>query len=478
MKLRVKNRLVFRFWIIITLLVLFVGGMSWLFQVLLLEENYVSARKNAVRKKSTEILSILSDQELSEQVKTELNEIAISEGYSLSVFTKSGGEVVYSSISPELRFYRSNLSFVISGWLEKITEGKPFQEVVKEDHPVGRRSFLLSAFPFSDAQGTPLVLVMTSPLSQVQETREVVSGQILWISLLSILIGTLLAGLLARHFSRRILKIREEAEKISRGNFQVQLPETPQDELGDLEHSINEMARQLQRVDSFRNELLSNTSHDLRTPLNNILAYAEILEDLLSPADQQVLHSLGVIQAEASRIGTRVEKILEISRMESGGNVLQLETIELLPFLRDAAEEFRLSASKKQVSLEIRCTDGATLLADRQWLFRALSNLVDNAIKYTQQVPSCVVLEAHASGPSQCCIRVKDQGRGISPGDLPRIWDRFFKADTSRNESGDSPGLGMSIVKSIFEAHGFSYGVESTPGKGSEFWFCGPSRNT
>ncbi|HEX6537726.1 MAG TPA: ATP-binding protein [Candidatus Dormibacteraeota bacterium] len=223
--------------------------------------------------------------------------------------------------------------------------------------------------------------------------------------------------------------------------------------------------RHLERV---RRDFVSNVSHELRTPVTAVRIMAETLEnggleDPVAAAD--FVHRIGL---EATHMAQMVEELLELSAIESGLRPLVHEPVTLEGLL-GAVDRLRPLAADKGVALEVRVAEGTpTIAGDAARLGQAMRNLVHNAIKFTPG-GGRIEVTAAAGPPGRVILRCRDTGVGIAPDDLPRIFERFWKADSSRQRDGESSGLGLAIVRHVVEAHGGSVTVVSEPKRGAVF---------
>ena len=229
----------------------------------------------------------------------------------------------------------------------------------------------------------------------------------------------------------------------------------------------------LKRLERVRQDFVANVSHELRTPLTAIKGYVEALRDggLQDPAHAEQF--LGVIQRHSERMDKIVSDLLLLSEMESADRVLQRETVYLSELVRTAVETLRPLAEGKKQHLRIEPMEGLpSVRADSQKVHQVLINLLNNAISYTPEGGSITVEARPMSEGIE--VSVIDNGIGIPPDDLPRIFERFYRVDKGRSRELGGTGLGLSIVRHIVEAHGGQVRVESKPGKGSRFTFFLP----
>ncbi|HEY5996065.1 MAG TPA: ATP-binding protein, partial [Candidatus Deferrimicrobiaceae bacterium] len=220
------------------------------------------------------------------------------------------------------------------------------------------------------------------------------------------------------------------------------------------------------RLAQVKSEFVSNASHELRTPLTNIRGYLEAIQDATAEGHPVDPAFLATAHANAIRMEALVGDLLELSRAESGEIPLLIEESPLDAFLERAVSPLRAAAVQAGVRLVVSGSD-APVRADLQRLAIALSNLVENAIKYGRREGTVTVTgEADDTGYR---FEVADDGPGISPEHLPRIFERFYRVEKGRSRDRGGTGLGLSIVKHIVESHGGKVAVESVPGAGARF---------
>ncbi|GAB4235312.1 MAG: ATP-binding protein [Deltaproteobacteria bacterium] len=220
------------------------------------------------------------------------------------------------------------------------------------------------------------------------------------------------------------------------------------------------------RLSQVKSDFVSNASHELRTPLTNIRGYLEAIQDAVREGAAPESSFVDVALGNALRMERLIDDLLELSRAESGAVPLEKEETSLSAFLSRVADPHRSSAKQAGKTLEVEAGDGA-FRADLRKLALALSNLVDNALKYGKE-GGRVTLSGRIEGDA-CLLEVADDGPGISPEHLPRIFERFYRVDKGRSRELGGTGLGLSITKHIVESHGGSIRVESRPGAGTRF---------
>ncbi len=266
-------------------------------------------------------------------------------------------------------------------------------------------------------------------------------------------------------------QIQSESVELPSNRKFLQITAIPDQETGGALLMVQDLTR-LRRLETVRRDFISNISHELRTPLASLKALAETLSDGALDDPPAARRFLARMQTEVDALTQMSTELLELSRIESGQVPLQLKPISPSQLLQSAAERMKTQAERAGLSLEAECNPSLpTVPADSSRLEQVLVNLIHNAIKFTPPGGEIRLL-AKLDG-KYIRFDVSDTGAGIDPDDLPRIFERFYKADRARTKGGGT-GLGLSIARHIVEAHGGKIWVESEPEKGSTFYFTIP----
>ncbi|MEJ5259045.1 MAG: ATP-binding protein [Anaerohalosphaeraceae bacterium] len=230
-----------------------------------------------------------------------------------------------------------------------------------------------------------------------------------------------------------------------------------------------------QRVKS---DFVANVSHELKTPVTSIKGFIETLLDGAKDNPEDLHRFLEIMRRQTERLNSIIEDLLTLSAIEqqTQESAITRQTVSLKTVLKEAVECCLHQANQKQISLQINCPDNLTAFVNSSLLIQALVNLIDNAIKYSETGQS-ILLQASREGPS-IRIDVKDSGCGIAKEHLPRLFERFYRADKARSRALGGTGLGLAIVKHIVLAHNGTVQVDSTVGKGSTFSIFLPAENS
>ncbi len=224
---------------------------------------------------------------------------------------------------------------------------------------------------------------------------------------------------------------------------------------------------QIDRLETVRQEFLSNISHELRTPLTSILAFVETLEDGGIDDKENNLHFLGVIRRNAERMHSLIADILELSMIESGNVTIAIKEVRLHNAVREVMTALSTKAKERDVELRNEVPESTVVLADSVRLEQMLTNLIDNAIKFNRQGGSVTATFQRIDGRD--LISIVDTGEGIMPEHAQRIFERFYRTDRARSREIGGTGLGLAIVKHLARLHGGEVAVSSTLGSGTTF---------
>ncbi|MDA8239181.1 MAG: HAMP domain-containing sensor histidine kinase [Nitrospiraceae bacterium] len=273
-----------------------------------------------------------------------------------------------------------------------------------------------------------------------------------------------LSTIFSRRLARPIKRLAATAEAISDGDLKRRVPPSGKDEIGRLAISFNKMVRSLEAQESLRKRLISNVTHEIRTPLTAIKGEIAGMMDGLMPNDKEQLKSL---YEEAGRLEGILEGIEELSRAQAASLFLNKKAEKLRPLLLNIQNTFEKLFLDKGVTFELQCKDELTANADAARLGQIIVNLVSNSLKATEK-GGTVRIRAYRR-EKEICIEVEDTGHGIKQDDLPFIFERFY------HSSEGGLGIGLAIVKELVDAHDGRIEVRSEFGRGSTFTVCLPA---
>jgi signal transduction histidine kinase len=333
-------------------------------------------------------------------------------------------------------------------------------------------------------QGTPIGVVVMVPRSAANNTLppfiEIVGRAVLFASLIVALLAALAAVFFSRTIMRPLAKLTRATRKMASGDYQAQVQTNAQGELGELASTFNEMAAQLrrdveelQKQEIWRRELLMSITHDLATPLTAIAGLGEALADGVNQSREDYEATGRIIVRETLRLRRLVKDLHMMTKVEAGALHPQRKSLRLAALVDEVLAV--LTPEFERVQVEPVNAIPYTLPpieADSDMLIRVFSNLCDNALHYTP-AGGTVTIEARQEG-AELFVSVTDTGPGIPPEALPRIFERFFRADSARQSMTGGSGLGLAIVRAIIEAHDGRIWAENAPEGGARLLFTLP----
>ena len=270
---------------------------------------------------------------------------------------------------------------------------------------------------------------------------------------------------LSRAITRPIRELTQATHAISDGDLSQQVTVHSNDELGELAQAFNKMSAELSRSVDARKQMTADIAHELRTPLSLILGHAEAVHDGVLPPTKE---NFEIIRDEATRLEHLVNDLRTLSLADAGELTISPQPIEAERLLQEVASLYRFETQKKNVSLELDVASSLPAIeVDPGRMTQVLTNILDNALRHTPE-GGRIILSAKQAG-DHVEFAIRDSGPGLPPGDLHRIFERFYRTDSSRQRDGDVPGgsgLGLAIAKSIVQAHGGQVSAENDANKG------------
>jgi signal transduction histidine kinase len=339
-------------------------------------------------------------------------------------------------------------------------------------------SHVFATLPTSD--GGSVTVLTPSPsrgflgrLSATTGFLQSVWWQFLLVGAVAATISLVVARLMARGMTQPLRDMASAARRMETGDYTVRVRTRSRDEVGRLATAFNRMSEELEGLEQSRRDLVANVSHELKTPIAAIRAH---LENLLDGVERPEPATLEVMLGQVERLGRLVDQLLDLSRLESGEVPLHLEELTLGPIVDQLISEIEIALPGRAVTVRNEISaDLPTLSADRERLHQVLFNLVENAVRFTPDGGQVTLSARRENGSIE--IAVADTGAGIPSEHLPRLFERFYRADPARARGDGGTGIGLAIARSVVEAHGGTIRAESEPGRGSVFTFDLPAAN-
>ena len=279
---------------------------------------------------------------------------------------------------------------------------------------------------------------------------------IIFSALLVIFFIIVLSFILSKKITRPIIEVKNAALDVAQGNYQQNIKSNGDDELTELIDAFNLMSRKLLKLEKIRKESTSDLAHELRTPLTTIKGYLEAIEDGKMKADPETIKEM---QEESQRMAILVEKLNEFANAQNKIFNLNEEKLNLTPIIKKIIKQQNGYINKKNIDLKLELESKLYVKGDKDSLFQIFNNIIENAIKYNEINGKIVI--RNTTDQDNLIIQIKDSGVGISKENLPYIFERFYRADKSRNSKNQGTGIGLAVVKELMDAHQGEIEVES-----------------
>ena len=312
------------------------------------------------------------------------------------------------------------------------------------------------------------VFLFTS-LEDIGTTTSLIKSQLIYLTLLTILLSIVIAMFLSRRIAKPISDMTKKATKLADGNYNLVFKNTGINELDELANSLNYLEQEVSKTDTYRRDLMANVSHDLKTPLTMIKAYAEMIKDITIDDKEKTIKNLDVIIEETERLNILVNDILELSKLQNNQDNLDIEEFDIVLLIKDILRRYEIIKETENYNLILESPESIIVKADKKRISQVIYNLINNAVNYTGDDLKVIVRLTEES--KDCLVEIIDTGKGIDEEDLQNIWNRYYKQEKNHKRNVIGTGLGLSIVKNILEQHHFDYGVKSIKNHGTTFYF-------
>ena len=452
-----KNSLNAEIWKYFFLFAVLILGFLWLSQVLFLNSYYKSQRINDIRQvvlkikkiKNIEDYEKINDLAIEKEVCVEITDNNLSSIYYSSFFGK--GCVSSKNITNNYKF-----DFINSNLKSKT------YEVMNNDYD---SEALIYALKLDNNK----YVFANSALKPIDATAKIIKKQLVIITFIILLLAFVLTYFISSYISRPIVKMNMAAKKLANNDFNVNFDcDNNILEIKELAQTLNYAKNELSKTDELRRDLMANVSHDLKTPLTMIKAYAEMSRDLHQEENKRK-ENMNIIIDEVDRLTVLVNDILTLSSMQSNILNLEIEEFDLVELIETVLKRYSIFAEVKNYKFIFNHKNKKLQIkADKKKIEQVIYNLVNNAINYTGE--DLLVKINLVKRKEDILVEICDTGKGISDLELPYIWDKYYKSKKNHQRNIIGTGLGLSIVKNILELHKYEYGVKSSP-KGTTFYF-------
>ena len=350
---------------------------------------------------------------------------------------------------------------IINNFIEKDNN----KEIIKINNPTNNAKSILYNLKLNDNE----YIILNTNLEDVDSTTSVLRNQLIYITLIVLLLSIIVSTIISKMLNKPIINITKEAKKLATGNRELNIPESKIKEIDDLRDSLIYASHEINKTDELRRDLLANVSHDLKTPLTMIKAYAEMIRDINKDNEEKRNENLNIIIDETDRLTILVNDILNLSKLEANKETLDLKEFDLVELINDIIKKYNIIKETENYNFILKMPKKAIVKGDNNKISQVIYNLINNAINYTGD-DLTVTIEVIEQKKTYL-VNIIDTGKGIKKEELNIIWDKYYKNEKNHKRNKVGTGVGLSIVKNILDKHNFKYGVKSEIGKGTTFYF-------
>lgn len=454
-----------KIWLFFMMFVCIVFILMWTFQVLMLGQFYQVMKESSVTRAARRLAQTYHTAAFSENMR----DTALKNDMCIEVLDHNGNETYYQCVfsgnclmhngTNDVYFFFMELQQSRNGEIRRTL----YNETMQSD-------MLIYGTVLRDRKGEVQGYLLTNTrLVPVQATRQILQQLTMVITVTLVVVGAVLSTYAARHLGTPINRLNSSARRLAQGDYTAKFVGGGCTEVDDLAETLTYASHELSRTDEMQRDLIANVSHDMRTPLTMMKAYAEMIRDLSGDNPVKREQHLNVIIEETDRLSLLVNDMLDLSKLENGSQELTMTRMDISEKMCEIAQ--RYEGISEQMGYHLYFTGDAPCMVycDSGKIERVICNLLNNAINYTSKEDRKVFLRQINR---QECVRIEvtDTGDGIEEDKIKLIFDKYYRSENHKREVVGT-GLGLSIVKAILKMHNYNYGVNSKLGEGSTFWF-------
>lgn len=451
----IRSSLDFKVWLHLIIFSIIILVFLWLFQVVSLKAYYELSTKTEI----SNIIEKVQKYYKSDNYSSYFNKLSYDTSMCIELYDGlTRTYYSYSCSASSIELSGEKRDFILKGYS---SHGYKI-----EDKTLGSKKLLYGVTLDEDKYA-----FVQASIVPVDSTVNILKSQLLIVSIVVCILSLVVAIFISKKISKPIKEVTENAKLLSKGNYNVKFDEDNSiKEISELNKTLNYTTSELEKTEKLQRELLSNVTHDLKTPLTMIKAYAEMIRDLTYKNKKKRNENLNVIINEADRLNVLVNDVLDLSKYKANTIKLEYSTFDIDSLIKDIIARYDIY--KVRDGYDINYEGKACLVyADRKRIEQVLYNLINNALNYTGDDKKIYIKLIDNKEDDVVRVEVTDTGKGIKDEDLPLIWDKYYKVDKTYSRMQIGTGIGLSIVKNILKLHNVNFGVNSILKKGTTFYF-------
>lgn len=390
-----------------------------------------------------------------------LETVAYQNEVCVEYYTNSGQTIRYNTLMNGCALGKNN------GEILKIQEDFMSSEKKKQAIRLVNKEYEAKAYLYGINLDSGTVFLYNT-LEDVSGANIVLKNQLIYLTFIAIIIACIVSYFLSKRLTEPIHDITKKARLLGSGT-EVTFETYDILEANELAKVLDHAQADMLKTDELRRDLMANVSHDLKTPLTMIKAYAEMVRDLSYKDDVKRKNHCNIIMDEVDRLNLLVSDILVLSKMQANADKINIEEFDLIKEIKNIISRYEIIKETEDYHIELKSPEEAIVLADKAKLNQVIYNLINNAINYTGKDKTVTIIVKKEK--ENFLVEIKDTGKGINKEEIDFIWNKYYKNEKNHQRNVVGTGLGLSIVKTILEKHQFKYGVKSIKNKGTTFYF-------
>ena len=456
--MKLKNNLKTKIWIYLILLLCFILFLFWILNIALLGKFYENSKKDELNNAVNKIINNYNNDNLTEI----LDSISYNSDICIEIY--SNNKLFYVSND----FHRGCMIDAGPGEINSYKKRFMSSDIAKENYefinPRFNNKVIMSSLKIDDKY----IFINTS-LEPIDSTVKVIKKLFIYLLLIVLILSFFIAYFISSKISKPIVKINENAKKLAKGNYDTSFDINSNiNEITSLATTLEYTKNELSKTEDIRREFLANVSHDLKTPLTMIKAYAEMVRDLTYNNEEKRNNNLNTIIEETDRLNLLVNDILDLSKLQNNSIKFNEDVFNIDELIKDIINRYQIYTLKDGYNIEYNGLKKIDVVCDKKRIEQVIYNLLSNALNYTGD--DKVVRVKLINKKNTVRVEVIDTGSGISKEELEHIWDKYYKVDKTYARMHLGSGIGLSIVKNILDIYNLPYGVNSSK-NGSTFYF-------
>lgn len=452
-----KTSVTGRTFIVFTIFSVIILFLLWFFQVQFFAIFYQRYQMNIIRESAIEIKNTIE-----EDLDNKLESLAYEKNICIQYYYPFGKINNYNTKNKMCLLSNPTLNIM----------GKYQKELIKdENHFIilegsnGEKSVVYAV----NLGGGKFILLNTQ-LEDMSTATYLLKHQMIYISIVIIILAVVLALIVSKQINKPIVNITNKAKEMGKGNYDIQFEESNITELEELSNVLSIAASEMKQTDELRRDLLANISHDLKTPLTMIKAYAEKVRDISYKDDEKRNKDLSVIIDESDRLNILVNDLVEMSKIESKESKLDKTKYDLKDEINEVMKRYALLQEKEGYTLKVELPESDLVVyADRNKLDQVFYNLINNAIEHSGD-DKVVDIKVRLK-KDEITVNIINYGKSIKKEEIPLVWNRYYTKEKNHKRNTIGTGIGLSIVKDVFTKHNIKYGIETKGSNYTNFYF-------